>query len=105
MRPVLFSLIVFFSAAPVAAQVQGVPSCSSQQEIEQVLGSKGKFTPDGCRTLQVTRVTEGANSVCVLDFQQTSDPGVIAKLRDAASQSQWWVSCADLLSSDQNATR
>lgn len=82
-----------------AAHAQGdrsFPACPSQQELEQVIGSDGKFTPEACRDLTVTKVKSGKAEICVLDFEPGGDPGFVERLRSAAVPTQWWVSCQNL---------
>jgi hypothetical protein len=100
-RPSLFSLAFFglgFSAAgPSFAQTErAFPACPSQQGVEQVVGSQGRFVPSDCRQLTITRVQSGTTELCVLNFEPGGDPGFLDKLRSAAVPTQWWVSCDNL---------
>lgn len=71
-------------------------ACRTQQEIEQVMGSDARFRPDGCRALTITRIRSGDGEVCVLNFEAAGEEGVIERLRDVATQTQWWVDCAKI---------
>lgn len=71
-------------------------ACGTQQEIEQVMGSDARFRPDGCQTLTITRVRSGDRDVCVLNFKAAGEEGVIERLREVATQTQWWVDCAKI---------
>lgn len=85
-------------AAPAAGQPSAsVPACETQAELEQLLGSDGAFTPDGCREITVTRIEiDGADPVCVIDLSPQTDPGILDRLTEAAVSMQWWVPCAAL---------
>jgi hypothetical protein len=85
------------TAAPTASQTdRSFTACPTQQKLEQVTGSDGKFVPDDCRKLTVTRVRSGAAELCVLDFETSGDKSFIDQLRSAAVPTQWWVSCENL---------
>jgi hypothetical protein len=98
MLPIIATgVLLVASAATVQAQdVSAVPACPSQQELEQTLGSGGRFVPDGCRQLSITSVQTGKGDVCVLDFRSGKDPGILDRLADAAVPTQWWVACDNL---------
>ncbi len=84
-------------ASPAVGQTdRSFPACPSQQTLEQVVGSQGRFVPDDCRKLTITPVQSGANQLCVLDFARDSDPGFLEQLKRAAVPHQWWVSCENL---------
>lgn len=87
--------------APGAAATQpagdaGMVVCPSQQDLEQVLGSDGKFRPDGCRRLTITPVRSQNRELCVLRFRASGEQGLLDQLRDVAARSEWWTVCADL---------
>src|SRR5688572_4562745 len=87
----------FAAAWPSLAQTdRSFPACPSQQGVEQVVGSQGRFVPSDCRQLTITRVQSGTTELCVLNFEPGGDPGFLDKLRSAAVPTQWWVSCENL---------
>ena len=71
-------------------------ACPSQQELEQVLGSKGRFVPDSCRQLSITPVQSPQGTACVLNFDAGKDPGILDRLANATIPTQWWVACENL---------
>ena len=89
--------ILLASACPAFAQDErSFIVCPTQQELEQVVGSQNRFTPDDCRRMTITRVRSGAAELCVLDFARNGDAGLLDKLRQAAAPQQWWVACDEL---------
>jgi hypothetical protein len=84
------------ASVPLAQTDRSFPACPTQQKLEQVTGSEGKFVPEDCRKLTVTRVRSGTSELCVLDFETSGDKTFIDRLRSAAVPTQWWVSCENL---------
>ena len=82
--------------ASLAQTDRSFPACPSQDKMQQVLGSNGKYVPDDCRKLTVTRIRSGNTDFCLLDFETFGDPGFLDKLRSAAVPTQWWVACENL---------
>lgn len=83
-----------FTAASAADPVQ-IRACPSQAKMEQVIQSQGKFLPDDCRMLTVTRLDSPTGPLCVLDLSG-DNAGILGTLRDAVARTQWWVPCASL---------
>jgi hypothetical protein len=97
LRYVPFVLLVATIGMPSLAQTdRSFPACPSQQTLEQVVGSQGRFAPADCRQLTITMVRSGTTELCVLNFEAGADPGFLERLRSAAVPSQWWVSCDNL---------
>jgi hypothetical protein len=78
------------------SQAAAFPACPTQQQLEQVRGSDGKYIPDDCRELSIVRVTAGGKELCVLDFENRGDPTFLDRLRNAAVSTKWWVACENL---------
>jgi hypothetical protein len=81
-RPTLFAYVAFglaFAAAgsSLAQTDRSFPACPSQQGVEQVVGSQGRFVPSDCRQLTITRVQSGTAELCVLNFEPGGDPGFL----------------------------
>ena len=92
-----FAALVATGGGFVQAQEQkAFPACPSQQELEQSLGSNGRFVPDKCRQLSITKVQSARGDVCVLNFESGKDPGILDRLADATIPTQWWVACESL---------
>jgi len=94
------ALTALFSASMVATTSlalaqEPVQVCETQQQLEQVYDSDGQSTPDGCRTVTVTRVTSDHGPLCMVDLN--GDEGLLDTLRGAALTLQWWASCDDLI--------
>ena len=98
LRLLLFATWVAAAAVrPAFAEAdRSFPACPTQQEIEQVIGSQGRFVPSDCRQLTITRIQSGTTEVCVLNFEPGGDPGFLDRLRQAAVPTQWWVPCDNL---------
>ena len=89
--------LAFAASEPSLAQTnRSFPACPSQQGVDQVVGSQGRFVPPDCRQLTITRVQSGTTELCVLNFEPSGDPGFLDQLRRAAVPTQWWVSCENL---------
>lgn len=89
------ALLLLPAAAHAAAAPATFMVCETQQELEQVLNSKGQFVPDGCRQVRVPVVETTSGRLCVIDFSQP-DPGLVGSLQEMASTSRWWTDCANL---------
>jgi hypothetical protein len=96
LRHLCFALLLVATGPATSQEDRSFPACPSQQELQQVTGSKGRFVPEDCRKLTVTRIRAEGGEVCVLDFETSGDPTFIDRLRSAAVPTQWWVSCDDL---------
>ena len=97
LRALAAGTLLAMSAAIAEAQNEKTSTaCPSQQELEQTLGSSGRFVPDTCRQLAITTVQTGKGDVCVLDFRAGKDPGILDRLADATVPTQWWVACDSL---------
>lgn len=83
-------------AAADAGSGRSIAACPSQRDLEQVLGSGGRYMPDACRRLAVTPVETSGQRLCVLDFKSGAEPGLLDRLADATIPTQWWVDCRDL---------
>ncbi|MDC7789116.1 hypothetical protein PQJ75_03235 [Rhodoplanes sp. TEM] len=98
--------VLLAAVSPAAAQTatpsadpkdaRSIAACPSQQALEQMLGSGGKFVPDSCRHLTVTPVRTSGQRLCVLNFKSGRDPGLLDRLADATIPTEWWVACSDL---------
>jgi hypothetical protein len=93
-RTTLLSAAFSLSFAVAAAQ-EPIPACESQQELEQVLGSDGQITPDGCRNVTVSVLDIDGQRLCLLDLSAGGE-GLVDRLREAAISERWWVRCDDL---------
>ena len=62
-----------------------------------MIGSEGKFSPDGCRLVTVTRVQSPEGPICVIDFG-TQGNSIVGAITDAALTTQWWTACGNLRS-------
>ena len=89
-------LILVATSASVAQTDRSFPACPSQDQMQQVIGSGGKYVPEDCRRLTVTRIRSGTTDFCLLDFETSGDPGFLDKLRSAAVPTKWWVACENL---------
>ena len=108
-RPAVMA-IALAVASPAAAQGDGsFAACTSQQKLQQVVGSQNRFTPDDCQKLTITRVQSGGTEFCVLDFGKEADAGFLDRLKQAAVPQQnasltvramgfWYPACTGLLS-------
>ena len=90
------TLLILGAGLAEAQTDRTFPACPSQQELEQTLGSGGRFIPESCRRLSITTVQTGKGDVCVLDFGSGKDPGILDRLADATVPTQWWVACDNL---------
>jgi hypothetical protein len=88
--------LVLAATGPAHAQPPGMIACETQQELEQVIQSKGQIKPDGCRNLRIASVKTQVGELCQLEFQQPEDPGVVERLKRAVAPARWWVECAQL---------
>jgi len=82
------------ATTPSFAQ-QSLQACSTQQELEQTLGSNGSIVPDGCRTIAIGSLVSGANRLCRIDLS-SGDQGILSRLQDAAVPTEYWVRCDEL---------
>ena len=96
-RLAVLALAVPLAAGPVgpALAQASLRACETQQELEQVLESRGEFMPDGCREISITAIDTPAGELCVLDFR-AEDQGILGTITEAAVPTQWWVACAEL---------
>lgn len=88
------ALALLLTSVPAGAQ-ESVPACQSQQELEQVVASDGRITPDGCRSLAITVLESDGQRLCLLDLS-SDDEGIVDQLREAALPERWWVRCDEL---------
>lgn len=72
-----------------------VVACPTQGELEQVIGSDGAITAEGCTTLQVNALSTEHGDLCLIDFGL--DEGFLGRIRDAAFPTQWWIKCDELV--------
>lgn len=70
--------------------------CDEQPALEQFLASDGDFMPDGCRVMRLSTLDTDHGRICVMEFDESDDPGLMDRLTDAALPSTWWMRCADL---------
>lgn len=70
--------------------------CDEQRALEQVLASNGDFMPDNCRMLRLSTLDTDQGRLCVAEFDETEDPGLVDRLTEAALPDTWWMRCADL---------
>lgn len=93
-RTIIAGASVAFAAIPASAQ-QFVSVCEEQQQLEQVIGSEGGITPEGCRQATISVLESRGERLCLLDFSGAAD-GVLAEIQQAATQQKWWVRCQDV---------
>jgi hypothetical protein len=92
-----FAVLVVIAVNPAFAQAdRSFPACETQQQIEQVLGSKGQYVPSDCRRLTITKIQSTGKDVCILDFETAGDRTFLDRLRNAAVPTKWWVECTKL---------
>lgn len=99
MRNALIPAAACFAALALAggarAQTHEVTVCSSRGDAELMLeAGRPSSLPEGCRTATVRRIETPAGQLCAIDIGGRS--GVVAALRDAVAETEWWTSCANL---------
>jgi len=79
-----------------AAAQEAFVVCDEQPALEQFLASDGDFMPDGCRMMRLSALDSDHGRLCVVEFDESDDPGLMDRLTDAALPDTWWMRCADL---------
>ncbi len=78
-----------------AAEPLQVHACPTRDKAEQQQQSKGALTPDGCRTLTVTRVDSSAGAMCLIKFGD-APAGILGTITDAVTTTEWWTACGNI---------
>ena len=78
-----------------AAEPLHIEVCPSRDKAEQARQSNGSLSPDGCRTVTVTRVDSPAGPMCAMKFGE-SKSGVIGQITSAVETTEWWTACSNL---------
>jgi hypothetical protein len=86
------ALVLFLIAVVPADAAETIPTCQSQESLQQVIDGDGRTMPDDCRKLTVTTVEADGRRLCVVDLS-SADEGLLSSLRSAALPEQWWVRC------------
>jgi hypothetical protein len=79
-----------------AAAEENFVVCDEQAALEQFLASDGEFMPDNCRMMRLSTLDSDHGRLCVVEFEEAEDPGLMDRLTDAALPDTWWMRCADL---------
>ncbi|HMB10388.1 hypothetical protein [Saliniramus sp.] len=85
-----------FLAPQEAAAQEAFMVCDEQRALEQAVASDGDFMPDGCRVMRLSTLDTDQGRFCVMEFDESDDPGLMDRLTDAALPDTWWMRCADL---------
>jgi len=95
-----FTLVMAAFVAALAPQQAAAQEafmvCDEQRALEQALASDGDFMPDGCRVMRLSTLDTDQGRFCVMEFDESDDPGLMDRLTDAALPDTWWMRCADL---------
>lgn len=91
----MVALMGALAPQPAAAQ-EAFVVCDEQRMLEQVLASDGDFMPDGCRVMRLSALDTDQGRLCVMEFDESDDPGLMDRLTDAALPDTWWMRCADI---------